>query len=742
MNVAEFARVENSCFGPLRVLVGRGVSEHPDIFEALSHARLGRSVVSAALGVGGGGVAPPGCDFELEEDPAATAAAYVTQALQRARAWEADIYWPGRELVEHASRLGDFAHAGVRLLSCSTPPHLRLLEDTLQFGEFARKLGISSPRGILFESIEGFERAYEAIVSMGERACFRPCRGTFARGFRVVRTDIDPFDEMFAEATLQVELGDARRRFALRERFLPMLAMEWLSGPEWSVDCFRSVDGATFVGCARRKVAEDVQWVGENSVAVEYSRKIADALGLQGLFNCQFKEHRGAMYVLEVHARPVDGCGASELAGARLVELALKDALGLPLELDAGFSARRVVRTSRWHEAPMEVEHERLAVPSKDARFRLLRTWQLPGGALTIEAENDAFEELVIPNGRNNPRRGYLLVSRLLGKHVPVSPSRMMDAHVRLAAEIPENLPGPVAFIGMAETATGLGWGVYAAWCSRTRRSDAVYLHSSRYAVPGAETLEFEESHSHGPKLALAIPSSGEARERFVRARSLVVIDDEITTGRTISELSNVLKAWGIVAERRVAVSLVTAAASSGELGDALKGWDLVSLARFRTTWSPVPQSDEPNSAMAGLTRLNQHCGSRGWGRCGAIAVPEMPRDLPSEVDASTRGAPLIHVVGTAELMHPAFLLARALEALGRPALVQATTRSPALLGPGIVRTLACADGLGSGVPHFLHNPPRIENARTVVLYERGAERSAASLTEAIGAIPIEVWDA
>ncbi|RJY22409.1 phosphoribosyltransferase, partial [Pseudomonas syringae pv. actinidiae] len=80
---------------------------------------------------------------------------------------------------------------------------------------------------------------------------------------------------------------------------------------------------------------------------------------------------------------------------------------------------------------------------------------------------------------RRNPKRAFLFVSRVLGRHIPARPSVMLKSFQDLARKIPVDLPGPVLVIGMAETAVGLGAGVHRAY-SETR-SDALYLVSTRH---------------------------------------------------------------------------------------------------------------------------------------------------------------------------------------------------------------------------------------------------------------------
>ncbi|MDW2612034.1 phosphoribosyltransferase domain-containing protein, partial [Escherichia coli] len=62
---------------------------------------------------------------------------------------------------------------------------------------------------------------------------------------------------------------------------------------------------------------------------------------------------------------------------------------------------------------------------------------------------------------RRNPKRAFLFVSKVLGRHIPVSPQVMRNVYTQLAEQFLGTLDGPVVFIGMAETAVGLGAGVF-----------------------------------------------------------------------------------------------------------------------------------------------------------------------------------------------------------------------------------------------------------------------------------------
>ena len=87
-------------------------------------------------------------------------------------------------------------------------------------------------------------------------------------------------------------------------------------------------------------------------------------------------------------------------------------------------------------------------------------TVELSTGTLDLfvdgDTDVDAFCDVA---ARANPRRGFLIVSRVLGRHLPARPADMRATMDGLAGRVGSDLPGPIVFLGMAETATALGQG-------------------------------------------------------------------------------------------------------------------------------------------------------------------------------------------------------------------------------------------------------------------------------------------
>ena len=63
-----------------------------------------------------------------------------------------------------------------------------------------------------------------------------------------------------------------------------------------------------------------------------------------------------------------------------------------------------------------------------------------------------------------------------------------------------------------------------------------------------------------------------------------------------------------------------------------------------------------------------------------------------------------ILVLGTGELMHPAYCLAQALNDLGFETWVQSSTRSPILVGIDITRCIGVPDPYREGIANYLYN--------------------------------------
>ncbi|EDY59335.1 MULTISPECIES: phosphoribosyltransferase [Streptomyces] len=320
---------------------------------------------------------------------------------------------------------------------------------------------------------------------------------------------------------------------------------------------------------------------------------------------------------------------------------------------------------------------------------------------------------------RRNPKRAHLLVSHVLGKHVPQSPSVVYGHGFSLGRRVRDLLGDEEAaravVLGYAETATGLGH------CVADGIALAPYLHSTRRPVPGvAPAGGFEESHSHATS-HLLLP---EDPALLAGDGPLVLVDDEFSTGNTVLNTIRDLHEryprdrYVVVAlvdmrseedagrledfarEIGARVELVAAASGTVSLPEGVleKGQDLV--ARFEVTdpgargciesaataarARPAPTNPHPAYHRVDLSwpRDLPDGGRHGFAPAHRIRLEnELPAMAARLAETLPHGAHRVHILGFEELMYAPLRLARELEQCAQDTefTYSTTTRSPVL---------------------------------------------------------------
>lgn len=191
---------------------------------------------------------------------------------------------------------------------------------------------------------------------------------------------------------------------------------------------------------------------------------------------------------------------------------------------------------------------------------------------VNIEVKNNYYniplDTLFTMAARKNKKRSFLFVSKVLGKHIPIDPYKGLLVNRILAdkymkdvnnvenesqtnkivngiieelnyeklykevIESPHKLLDPTIFIGFAETATGLAQGVFSFF-----EGEGFYTHTTRDIILNHDfNIQFKEEHSH----AMDHNCYGLNDEILKSNSPVVLIDDELTTGKTVL---NIIKA-------------------------------------------------------------------------------------------------------------------------------------------------------------------------------------------------------
>lgn len=373
---------------------------------------------------------------------------------------------------------------------------------------------------------------------------------------------------------------------------------------------------------------------------------------------------------------------------------------------------------------------------------------------------------------RNNPKRSFLFVSKLIGKHIPVLPTVPFAAGSLLAAGLAQELglaasqetiraainllvhgidcryqtggyywPGKILFIGFAETATALGHAVFHSFTGNVN-----YLHTTREPLSGSrDTICFSEEHSHAPDHSCLI-----CDETMMQDNDLIVlIDDEITTGNTclniiqtmqrkypqkryavltildwrtpeaIAKYHQLAELWGIQID---VISLVKGSfrhqGKSPVIHQQLRSIeeDIPCVQILRQSMGHVVPQTLPDGQPAGYLQYT--------GRFGL----EAGQVKPTLLAASKAGSRLAQLrrgkktlcLATGEFMYIPFLIANH---MGPAVMVSSTTRSP--VHPhlrddyAIKHAIAFEDPFRPGSQNFVYNIPPDYYDEVFVFWER-----------------------
>ncbi len=341
---------------------------------------------------------------------------------------------------------------------------------------------------------------------------------------------------------------------------------------------------------------------------------------------------------------------------------------------------------------------------------------ELTRGTLQLEPKlaHDEWEldQLMGFAERINPKRSFLFVSKVLGKHIPVAPSVMQKSYHDLATLIPKDLPQPITVIGMAETAVCLAAGVYQALF--TDYPDMVFMTTTRHPLNNQPILaEFQEEHSHAMNQLLYGSNDANIQAHILNSKTLILIDDEASTGKTFVNLVSALKQAGLAhIEQVVTTTLVNW--SNLQLIDDTPTTH-IALMTGEWQWQANPQQQAPD--MPKVDHVAQgHYPIVAPQTFGRIPV-KLPTNSWINVTPQFKGERIL-VIGTCEYAWPPFLAALSLEQQGAMVKFSSTTRSPIFEGLSITTKISFDDNYGLGMPNFIYNIQPEQYDRILIIAE------------------------
>jgi len=279
---------------------------------------------------------------------------YIQTLLELCRTQAIDCILPlvTKELLLFAQHKKDFEAQGTKVL-VSNPEAIAIANDKSATYRFLKEKGIDVPPFFVAGKVEDFVHAAFALGHPQRSFVFKPSVANGSRGVRIVSESLNETDLLFNHKPYQLHITYSHALEILSARPFPELLLSaYLPGEEYSIDCLADRGNTVLaVPRSRTKMINGISVQGsfvQDEAIIDYCRSIVAAIGLDGNIGLQVKRGEdGRPYLLEINPRVQGTIVAALGAGVNLPLLAVKRAMGLPVE-DKELDVRWGTRFSRY----------------------------------------------------------------------------------------------------------------------------------------------------------------------------------------------------------------------------------------------------------------------------------------------------------------------------------------------------------------------------------------------------------
>lgn len=246
------------------------------------------------------------------------AEAYAAWCADRCRELGVDLFVVQGGQTAIATHIDLFPES-TRVALPATAERLAQIHDKGVFHQIATQAGLPMAWSMTVGNAADYDAALLALAAADLKPCIKPREGVFGAGFWRLDEACDLLDALMGGDRRRVSPAVMRDAIAAADRAVRMLAMEYLPGPEWSLDCVCEA-GRLVVGVARRKRGR-IQELEVDGAIFDMAAHAIATFDLSGQINVQFKaaDAEGAdPRLLEINPRMSGGMARTRFAGTNL----------------------------------------------------------------------------------------------------------------------------------------------------------------------------------------------------------------------------------------------------------------------------------------------------------------------------------------------------------------------------------------------------------------------------------------
>lgn len=344
-------------------------------------------------------------------------------------------------------------------------------------------------------------------------------------------------------------------------------------------------------------------------------------------------------------------------------------------------------------------------------------TIQLPSGVLDISTSKEDIPLLDICGfaARENSKREFLFISKVLGKHYPVKPSVINHIHKTLASKINHLEHKKCLFVGFCETATALAQGIY----NNSAVFDKYYFQTTRHHFENNLLFTFQEEHSHATD-HLIYNSNNQDISNYDH---LILIDDELTTGNTIINFINqFLKTITHELKSIYIISIKNWIPQSkiSDIQSLFNNIDIhfVQLIKGEFVFYKHNNFHFFNPLNNRSSENKDYISTANFGRFGYSTPPDIDISfLNSEILPPSKEDPFL-ILGVGEFIYYPYQISMYLEEQGYNVYYQSTTQSPIFVSNDISSKIEFKDNYNDNISHYLYNVSPYQYKNIMILYD------------------------
>ena len=174
--------------------------------------------------------------FEQEPD-GLDATSYVNYCLEVARRHGVTLFLPGGNLSPIVRAQQRFADLGTQVIAAANAATLGLLSNKANVYVALQGEDFRLPDYEVVNDLAGFDAAWARLRPRHGSLCYKPAVSVYGIGFHLVADAGPALTRLRAKDRVCRSLDEARRSLEKKGRFRDLVVMQYLPGPERSVDC-------------------------------------------------------------------------------------------------------------------------------------------------------------------------------------------------------------------------------------------------------------------------------------------------------------------------------------------------------------------------------------------------------------------------------------------------------------------------------------------------------------------------